>query len=285
MKDFDYAEPKTLEEACSILSSYGPRGKILAGGTDLLVQMKRKKISPACLVSLKGISGLEGLTPDGAKLRIGALTLLRTLEEDPVVQKRYDFLSKAAGKIGSLQIRNLGTLGGNICNASPSADLPPSLIALDATLELFSLRGRRSVPIDEFFKGPFQIALEDGEVLEAISIEGKQTRNGGSYRWIPKITEVDESLVGIAVYVTLSAGRPMIEKVRIVAGSMGSVPCRVTQAEDSLIGKVVDSKIFREAGEIAAGELSPRSRAKYRREMARVLVEGALDEACGRAIG
>lgn len=285
MKDFDYVEPKTLEEACSILSSYGPRGEILAGGTDLLVQMKQKKISPACLVNLKRISGLKGLTPDGAKLRIGALTLLRTLEEDPIVQKRYDFLSKAAGKIGSLQIRNLGTLGGNICSASPSADLPPSLIALDATLELFSLRGRRSVPIDEFFKGPFQTALEDGEVLEAISIEGKQTRNGGSYRWIPKTTEVDESLVGIAVYVTLSAERPMIEKVRIVAGSMGPVPCRVTRAEESLIGKIVDSKIFKEAGEIAAGELSPRSRAKYRTEMARVLVEGALDEACGRAIG
>jgi CO/xanthine dehydrogenase FAD-binding subunit len=284
VKDFDYLEPNTLEEACSILASYGPRGKVIAGGTDLLVQIKQKKIAPVCLVTLKRITALNGIVSEGKGLRIGALTLLGTLEENPFVQEKYGSLAKAAGKIGSVQIRNLGTIGGNLCNASPSADMAPPLMALGAKLELFSQQGMRSIPIEEFFRGPFQTVLGEGEVLKAISIENLPRRSGCSYKWIPKITEEDESLVGVGVFVVLKPGEPVIEELRIALGSLGPRPLRATQTEEMLRGNVADPRRFKEAGEIAAGEVAPRSRAGYRMEMTKVLVEDALKEAVSKAI-
>ena len=152
---FEYFEPRTLEEACSLLDKYRGRAKVIAGGTDLIVQMKQKALSPPYLVNLKQIPGLSDINYDESEgLRIGALVTHRAISASAIIREKYNVLASASGKIGSVQVQNIATIGGNICNASPAADTAPALIGLGAELKVLCGKGERVISLGDFFRGP-----------------------------------------------------------------------------------------------------------------------------------
>ena len=281
IKDFEYFKPSTLSEAISLLAQHRGRAKILAGGTDLLIQMKQKNLTPEYLIDIKNISELDYIKHDEEEsLKIGALVTHSSIVNSTIIQEKFDLLMEASLAVGSVQTRNKGTVVGNICNASPSADTPPVLIALDSRLKLISTIGERIVKIKDFFINPFKNILMETELVAEIQIPNLPVHNGGSYLWLPKITAVDETLVGVGVLIAVD---DLIHKTCIMAriglGSVASTPIRAKMTEEFLKGKRAEDVIFRQAAEIAANEVSPRSRAEYRREMVKVLVKRALGKA------
>ena len=213
---FDYLAPSTVDEACSLLAQYKGKAKVLAGGTDLLVSMKKREANPQYLVSIKAIGGLDYIRygPEEG-LRIGAGTTLQSAAESPIIKDKFGLLATACSKVGTPQVRNMGTIGGNICNGGPSQDTIPSLLALDAKLRLVSLNGERMVPIDNFFVSPFQTALDEAELLAEIQVPTPPPRSAGGYHWLPKISAEDETLVGVAVLVTSDSSGELCNEIRI----------------------------------------------------------------------
>lgn len=281
IKEFEYFAPYTLSEAISLLAQYKGKAKILAGGTDLLIQMKQRNLTPEYLIDIKNISELDYIKYDKDEgLKIGALVTYNSLVNSAVIQEKFSLLAEASLAVGAVQTRNRGTVVGNICNASPSADTPPALIALDARLKLISNVGEGIVKIEGFFINPFKNVLKETELLAEIQIPNLPAHSGGSYLWLPKITAVDETLIGVGVLIAVD---DLIHKTctmaRIGLGSVAPTPMRAKMAEEFLKGKRIEDTIFRQAAEIASNEASPRSRAEYRREMVKVFVKRALDKA------
>jgi carbon-monoxide dehydrogenase medium subunit len=281
IKEFEYFEPSTLSEAISLLAQYRGKAKILAGGTDLLIQMKQRNLTPEYLIDIKNISELDYIKHNKDEgLKIGALVTHNSLVKSAVIQEKFSLLVEASLAVGSVQTRNRGTVVGNICNSSPSADTPPVLIALDASLKLISIMGERIVKVEEFFKSPFNNILKETELLTEIRIPNLPVHSGGSYLWLPKITAVDETLVGVGVLIAVD---DLIHKTctmaRIGLGSVAPTPIRTKNAEEVLKGKRIEDIVCRQAAEVATNEASPRSRAEYRREMVKVFVKRALDRA------
>jgi CO/xanthine dehydrogenase FAD-binding subunit len=270
---FRYYTPETLEEVLSLLIQFKGDTKLVAGGTDLLPRLKRNEIAPKRLISLGKIEGLGKIERKDHVLMIGPVVSHDTLgKTDLFPPKALDGLKKACGTLSSPQIRAMGTIGGNICNASPSADSLPSLLALDAQVEVVSPEGRRLIGIDQFFQGPFQSDLKPDEVLTNILIPIPETPCASVYVKLPKATEKDETLVGISICCELSLSSATFGKVRIAMGSVGPTPLRAKRAEASVEGKEISRQIFEEAAAVASEEARPRSRAEYRREMIRHLV-------------
>jgi len=281
IKEFEYFEPSTLSEAISLLAQYRGKAKILAGGTDLLIQMKQRNLTPEYLINIKNISELDYIKHNEDEgLKIGALVTHNSLVNSAVIQEKFGLLIEASLAVGSVQTRNRGTVVGNICNSSPSADTPPALIALDASFKLISIIGERIVKVEEFFRSPFNSVIKETELLAEIRIPNLPIHSGGSYLWLPKITAVDESLVGVGVLIVVD---DLIHKTctmaRIGLGSVAPTPIRAKNAEEVLKGKRIEDIVCRQAAEVAANEASPRSRAEYRREMVKVFVKRALDKA------
>ncbi len=280
---FDYLAPKTVEEACLLLSKYKGSTKIIAGGTDLLVSMKKKNISPPYIVNIKGIPQLDYIHySQESGLRIGALARLQSIAASPIIEDKFSLLGIACNKIGIPQVRNMGTIGGNICNGGPSQDSIPALLVLDAKLRLTSLQTERIVPIDKFFIGPFQTVLSETELLTEIEIPTPPPRSDGCYQWLTKITEIDETLVGVAVLMTLDSTGSVCKDIKIGLCSVAPTVIRARQAEETLRGQKIESKKIEQAAKVAAEEAKPRSRADYRRQMTRVLVKRAVTEAWQR---
>lgn len=276
---FDYLEPKTIDECCVLLAKYRAEAKVLAGGTDLLVSMKKKKVSPPYLVNIKGIPGLDYVHyNDRSGLRIGALASLCSIASSPIIKDKFRPLATACNKIGTPQVRNMGTIGGNICNAGPSQDSIPSLLVLDARLKLVSQQGERIVPLHQFFIGLFQTALNDSELLTEIEIPAPRPGSEGCYHWLTKKTEVDETLVGVAVLMTPDSTGSMCEDIKIGLCSVAPTPIRAKRAEAVLRGRAIESSAIEEAAKVAAEETRPRSRADYRRQMTAILVKRAVNE-------
>ena len=281
IKEFEYFEPSTLSEAISLLAQYRGKAKILAGGTDLLIQMKQRNLTPEYLINIKNISELDYIKHNEDEgLKIGALVTHSSIVNSTIIQEKFDLLVEASLAVGSVQTRNRGTVVGNICNSSPSADTPPALIALDASFKLISIMGERIVKVEEFFISPFKNILMETELVAEIQIPNLPVHSGGSYLWLPKITAVDETLLGVGVLIAVD---DLIHKIctmaRIGLGSVAPTPIRAKNAEEVLKGKRIDDIICRQAAEVAANEASPRSRAEYRREMIKVFVKRALDKA------
>lgn len=277
---FNYLAPRSIEEACSLLSQYRGKAKVLAGGTDLLVSMKKRQISPQYVVSIKAISGLDYIhysQQDG--LKIGAMATLQSVASFPTIEDKFGLLATACNKVGTPQVRNMGTLGGNICNGGPSQDTIPSLLVLDARLKLVSLHGERIIPIDTFFISPFQTALGEAELLAEIQIPIPPPRSAGCYQWLTKITADDETLVGVAVLIASDSTGEICEDTKIGLCSVAPTPFRARRAEELLRGKKIEDKLVEEAAQVAADETRPRSRADYRRRMTSVLVKRAINEA------
>lgn len=281
IKEFEYFEPSTLSKAISLLAQYKGKAKIFAGGTDLLIQMKQRDLTPEYLIDIKNISELDYIKHNEEEgLKIGALVTHSSIVNSAIIKEKFDLLIEASLAVGSVQTRNRGTVAGNICNSSPSADTPPALIALDASFKLVSITGERIVKVEEFFRSPFKSVIKETELLAEIRIPNLPVHSGGSYLWLPKITAVDETLVGVGVLITVD---DLIYKnctmARIGLGSVAPTPIRAKMTEEFLKGKRVEDVIFRQAAEVAANETLPRSRAEYRREMVKIFVKRALDKA------
>ncbi len=279
LKPFKYFEPRTVDETLQILSEYGAKARVLAGGTDLLLSMRRGRVSPQYIVCIKNIGGLEQIRysqEDG--LRIGALTTHQAIADSPLIRDKFGLLASACGKIGGFQIRSMGTIGGNICKAGPSQDSIPSLLVLDTKLKLVGQQGERIVPIDEFFTAPFQTVLKETELLTEIHIPNSPPGSAGCYQWFTKVTEADETLVGVAVLMTPDSAGSVCKDIKIGLSSVAPTPIRARKAEEVLRGKKIEDKLVEQAAKVAIGETSPRSRAEYRRRVTGVLVKRAIDE-------
>jgi len=282
MKTFDYIKAHTIEEAITLLDKYKEKAKIFAGGTDLLVQMKQRRITPEYLIDIKGIAELECIERNNQGLKIGPLTTHASIANSPVIQEKFCLLVDAALAVHAVQIQSRGTIGGNICNASPSADTAPPLLALGAKLKLASKAKERTVMLEDFFTDSFKTILKETEMLTEIQIPNLPPHSGGSYSWLPKITAVDETLVGVGVVITLDSTGKICSDVKIGLGSVAPTPMRAKKAEEFLRGKKIEDGLFAQAGQIASNETIPRSRAEYRSKMVKVYVERGLNQAWGR---
>ena len=283
LKDFEYHKPSTLSDALTLLSTYGDEAKILAGGTDLFVGMKEKGLSPVHLVDIKGISGIDAIRYDSKKgLSMGALATMNEVACSPDIRKHYPFLASAAEEVGSVQVRNRATIGGNLCNAAPSAETAPPLLCLDAELRIVSPKEERTCSLEEFFKGPGMTALND-EILVEILLPPSEKR--GVYIKHSPRRAMDIAVVGVAVAVTQRADNGTWDDVRIALGAVAPTPTRVKEAERLLAGTKPDDIAITRAAEIARDAASPiydvRASTEYRREMVFALVRRALNQLSG----
>ena len=288
LPQFTFLAPTSLEEACTLLREHQGKIKIKAGGTDMIVRLSHRAVKPDFLMGIKKIPGIDQISYDPkAGLTIGALALLRDVEISPEILEHAPMLARAAHATATVQIRNMGTVMGNVCNASPSADNIPTLVAMNAVIVASSGTKEREIPIDEFFLGPGRNALEKDEIATAIKIPAPTSGTGTSYQKISPRSKVDIAAVNIGAMLTLDSAKKC-SAVRISMGAVGPTPLRASQAEAYLIGKDLDDKTLAEAGRLAADDASPisdvRATREYRKLMVEVLTTRALNEAAGLAI-
>lgn len=276
----EYFKPTSVAETVKLLDEYGEKCGLIAGGTDVLT-MKDPRVE--ALIDITGLR-LDYIKSDSQGVRIGATTTLANIEASPILHESpYSIIAQAAAQIGTPQIRNMGTIGGNVCNASPSADTPPALLALGAKLKLVSIRKSREVPLDEFFVGPFRTIREHGELLTEIVLPPLSPRTGTSYQRLTKITTIDEALVAVAAFIVMDDKGEVIKDARIALNSVAPTPIRARKAEEILRGKKVEDGLIKEVAGVVESETSPRSRPDYRRRMSAVLAERTIGEAIARA--
>lgn len=274
-------QPTSLQEASRLLKENGPGGRFLAGGTDLVIAMKEKGLVARYIVDLKRIPGLTGIreNTDG-RITIGALTTMREIETSPLLRRKYPFLAQSAAEVGSIQIRHRATIGGNMANATPSADVAPSLIALNATAKIVGADGERTVALEKFFRGPGQSVMTADEILTEITIPKTPSRLVGEYIKFSPREMMDLAYVGVAVAYACGGSERRCEGVRIVLGAVAPTPIRARAAEAAVEGQVLTEALAEKAGEIAAEESKPisdvRSSADYRRAMVGAMTKRAL---------
>lgn len=285
---FDYADPSTLAEARALLIEHGEAASLMAGGTDLLVEIKEQLRRPRLVIDLKRIPGLDSLQVDAdGALRFGALVTARRLETDARVRARWPGLHQALAELGSIQVRHRATVVGNICRASPSADTLPPLIADGAVLHLHGAAGDRAVAMEAFFTGPGRTVLKAGEIVLQLRVPAPPPRSGRAYIKHGRRKAMELATVGVATSMTLdAAGR--VAEARIALGAVSATPMRACRAEAALIGERPGDVLWAHAGALAMEESRPisnvRASAAYRREMVGVLTRRALQQACGMAL-
>jgi carbon-monoxide dehydrogenase medium subunit len=287
MKDFEYFAPKTVEEALSLLSQYKGDAKIIAGGQSMLVVMRQGLLAPENVIDIKGITALDYITYDEKEgLRIGALTTHRTIEKSPIIQKHFIVLSEMERNLATIQTRNWGTIGGNLCHGDPAGDPAPVFIALDAKLKLKRLSGERIIKMEEFSKDILEVNLEPDEMLLEVQIPAKKPHTGIAQEKL-MVMQGDAGIVGAAVSITLKPGDGICEDARVVLSNAAYVPLRVKEAEKRLMGKKINDDLLAEAGEVASSEADPptdvHASAEYRREMVKVFVRRTAAKALQRA--
>ena len=273
-------QPTTLREASRLLKDKGAGGRFLAGGTDLVIAIKEKGLAPNYLVDLKKVPGLSEIreNTDGS-ITIGALTTMRDIEIDSLLNKKYPFLCQSAAEVGSIQIRNRATVGGNMANATPSADVAPSLIALNATAKIVNAGGERVVALEEFFRGPGQTVMSPDEILTEIIIPKTSPQLVGEYIKFSPRDMMDLAYVGVAVAYVIAADKHC-SGVRIVLGAVAPTPIRARNAEALLEGQPLTEELAAKVAAVAAQESKPisdvRSSAEYRRAMVEAMTKRAL---------
>jgi len=275
--------PKTLNEALLLLNKHNEAAKAIAGGTDLLPKMKRRELTPKYLIDLKGIADLNFISYDTEKgLSIGATTTLSEVGESPVVRKNYPIVVEAVLQMGSIQIRNIATMVGNLCNAVPSADTAPALIALGARLKIVGPKGEGTVLIEDFFKGPEETVLGSLELVSEVQIPPARLGENGTYLKHTLRGAMDLALVGIAVYLVMDSKKHICKDIRIAMGAAAPIPMRAKKGEEVLRGKTLTDDLIEKAGRIASEESRPRSSPEYKREMVRVLTKRAIKQCLER---
>lgn len=281
MHAFEYLEPTSLSEACRMLAERPGQARLIAGGTDLLLQMEGGKYLLERVISTARIPGLDAITWDEQQgLTIGAQVTLRQIELHPVVQSRYPALQRGAAEVGSVQIRNLGTLAGNVCNASPSADTSPALLALDAVVRITGANGSRELPISEFWTGPGRTALSPDELLSAIHLPVPDANARTFYYKLAVRKAMDLAMVGVAISLVPQNGG--FSNARIALGAVGPVVLRAKEAEQAITGGTITPERIAEAAQLAMAASQPisdqRASAEYRREMVATLTRRGLQQ-------
>jgi CO/xanthine dehydrogenase FAD-binding subunit len=286
VRRFELVTPATLDDCLRALKGRGSDTKVLAGGTDLIAQLKVGMVELATVIDLSGVAELRVLDGDTQRgFRIGAAVTARTLEQDTRLRAALPSLSESGALVGSIQIRNLATLGGNVCNAAPSADMAPPLVALDAEAVIAGASGRRKVPMASFFTGVRQTVLAPGELLVEFAVPATGPRSGGAYlRHTPR-RELDIAVVGVASQISLTDG--VCGKARIALAAVAPVPVRATAAEQALEGQPLTPQAIARAADLAVEAARPisdqRGSAEFRRHLVRVLTRRTLTIALERA--
>jgi carbon-monoxide dehydrogenase medium subunit len=281
LKAFQYLAPDTIAEALDLLKQYQNQAKLLAGGTDLIVQMKGGDIQPDCVIDLKRIPELKRVRyNENSGLFIGALATATEIHSSKEVRLNFPAISDAAGVIGSVQIRNRASIGGNICRAAPSGDFAPILVALGAHLKLIGPKGERAIPVQDFFVGPGETLMEPDEILIEIRVPVPQAQGHAVYLRHSRRETLDLALVGVAVYIVVRPQHSLCEEVRIALGSVAPTPMRAKNAERHLFGRELNEELICESAKMAAEEAKPVSDvygdAWYKKEIVNVLVRRAL---------
>jgi carbon-monoxide dehydrogenase medium subunit len=284
MIKFDYIEPGSLEETLGLLEKHGDDARVIAGGTALVIWMRMKLLSPALVISLARLPDFDYCrfeAQDG--LRIGAGTRHRDIELSPLVKRHYPLLHETFRKVAQPRIRNMGTIGGNLAGGDPLTDPGASLIALDADVTLTGRKGKRTLPLAEFFVDYYQTALNPGELLTEIHVPPPERPAWSHIKFTPRSVE-DFATVGVAITLAVQGGR--CGDVRLGLNSVAPTIVRAKKAEAVLRGRQTTEANLREMGEVAATEVDPmddnRGSAEYKREMVRVLVRRAAQEALQR---
>ena len=283
MKFEKYFEPASIKECCDLLTEYGKDAKLLAGGTDLVPKMKAELLTPKVVISLHKIPGLDTYTLCEKGVTIGALMPLRKLS---LCEELNDWpaLKAAAGHVSSMQIRNQATLGGNACNASPSADAVEGLMVYDAIVNIAGAEGNREVKIADFFKGPGKTDLKEGEFVVSFFVPTPAEGTGAAYRKFAIRGDTDISIVGAGARLQLKDGK--IADARITLASVAPTPMRAVKTEEFLIGKEPDMETAKAAGKIARDEAKPisdpRASEWYRKDIVEVEVYHAILDAAAQ---
>ena len=290
MHRFQYFAPQSLDEAVTLLKERGDGVKLLAGGTDLLVQMKEAGLHPSAVVSLHALTELRGLEFDEADgLHVGAATDMAEIEAFAAVRERFAALADGAGVLGSVQTRNMATLGGNIANAAPSADTAPPLVVLDAIAEVTGPDGSRRLPVGELFAGPGRSTLASDEILTGFHLPTPPARTGSVYQRHTPRKIMDIAVVGVAVRLTLATDADTILKARICLGAVVPTVIRAQEAEEALTNREASDELFAQAAELAQAAARPisdvRGSAEFRRYLAGIMTKRCLGIALERAKG
>jgi len=281
IKDFELFEPRSTSKLLTLVNRYKTSAKLIAGGTDLLPEMKRGTIAPTVLVSLRDIRELRRISYHPKKgLFVGAATTIHEIETSPVLKEIYPLLVQAASRLGSHQVRNQATFGGNLCQASPAGDMIPPSIALGALLEIQSISGQRTIRCEKFFRGPGQAVLKSGEVLTQIVFPPSTNNCHTSFVKFGRRESVDLAIVNVAVWMRINESN-ICEDVRIALGAVAPTVIRAPIAESLLRNRRLDENIIQIAGNKAAEEVRPisdlRASADYRIEMSKVITIRALE--------
>ena len=281
MAQLEHFAPQSLKEAISLLREHGDKAEVIAGGTDLLMRMKRGDALPDFFISIEGIQELDYINCDDKDgLRIGARTPIRSIANSSLIRERCNIIADAAGRLGTPTIRRKATIGGNLCNAAPSADMAPSLIVLGAQLQINGSDGQKSMPVEDFFTGPGQTRLSSNEILQEIQVPKPLPNSAAIYLKQTRSQGADLAIVGVAASVIMDG--EVIKDVKIALGAVAPTPIRAKKAEEILKGKKPDDKILEACGEAASLESSPiddiRSSAAYRKKLVKVLVKRAIKQ-------
>ena len=282
LPQFEYLAPKTIGEACNLLLELGSPAKVMAGATDLSPPMKDKAISPEYLIDLKKIPDLDYLEYDEKEgLKIGALTTLRTIETSPLVKEKNPAVAHAAKVVASTQIRAKGTMAGNICNASPSCDTAPNLLAQGAKILVQGPNKDRIIQAEDFFLGVKKTSLEPGEIVTGIVIPPLAENERAAYIKHAVRKAMDLAIIGVAVKIKVEDG--ICTEAHIALGAVAATPIRAPKAEEALIGKALTDEVIVKASEEAMDSCHPisdiRASAEYRKDMIRVFTKRAVRQA------
>lgn len=282
MSESAYFAPESLKEAIFLLSQHRGNSTLVAGGTDLITRIKDKVLLPDCLINIGNIGDLRYIEADDkVGLRIGTLTTVASITKSSLIRSKYGILACAADSLANPTVRSRATVGGNLCNAAPSADTVPAFIVMGASVKIDSEAGERTVPVEDFFTGPGQTVLKNGEILVEVRIPEPPAASRGVYIKQKRRRGADLAVVGAATMVLIEDG--ILADVKIALGAVAPTPIRARKAEEILKGKKPEDGLFEEAGKLASGESSPiddtRSSADYRRKMVGILVKRVLKEA------
>ena len=284
LPEFRLIVPTTVDEAIGILGERQEKVRILAGGTDILVEMKCTDRGADTLIKINRLSELNFITYNSERgLTIGALTTIRAIADSPVMKQSYPLMIDAARDFANIQIMNMGTIGGNVCNASPAGDFLPCLLAMNAEVVLRSSAGQRDVKISEFFTGPRKSQIMPGEIAVAITVPKLSTQHSSGF---VRFTRTAEDLAKVSAAVVLKIEDGKFSDVRVALGSVAPTPIRVPEAEDFLKNQEVTDAIIGEAAKIAQAGIKPisdfRSTADYRTEITGVAFKQAIAIALAR---
>jgi carbon-monoxide dehydrogenase medium subunit len=283
MKDFDLFEPRSISTLLKLLDRHKKSAKIIAGGTDLLIEMEKGAAAFPILISLRNISQLSRISFNPKSgLRLGAAITIHEAETSPIIKENYPIISQAASRLGMLQIRNQATIGGNLCQASPAGDMIPPLLALGALLDLQSFSGQRVVQIENFFKGPGKTILKSGEILKEILIPPPKPNDSQAFLKYSRMESVDLAIVNVAVRIRLEEDQKC-EEACISLGGVAPTVIRARLSELLIKGKELSDDLIQKAGEKVLDEVQPisdvRASSEYRREMSKVMTIRALKAA------